>query len=215
MKTDFSKAEAIKIVTLAAKEYKEKLEGKNLLFVYLNGNHIESFETLFQGNNFQHLTGLEMLDSRGTKIKNPKFFYSKCIKGKLKESEIAFRKDGTTVLKLNAILSAVIYIDQAKMTGLFTETGLKLVVDRLVGTTSYCIGLKKKGQYYLPSSCLLEDIRKMAKPWSRIIAVFSKSAVCKEEKYSTLRYVAKDYSFDESILPAEISVIENNINRYN
>ena len=50
MKTDFSKAEAIKIVTLAAKEYKEKLEGKNLLFVYLNGNHIESFETLFQGN---------------------------------------------------------------------------------------------------------------------------------------------------------------------
>ena len=38
MKTDFSKLDAIRIVTIAAKEYKEKLEGKNLLFVFLNGD---------------------------------------------------------------------------------------------------------------------------------------------------------------------------------
>ena len=154
MKTDFSKLDAIRIVTIAAKEYKEKLEGKNLLFVFLNGDQVESFETL------------------------------------------------------NVILSAVRYLDKAKMTGLFSSTGLKLVVDRLVGTTSYSIGFKKKGDYYLPSSCLLEDIRKMVSPWSRIIAVFSKPAMKKGNEYSSKRYIAKGYSFDESTLPADISTIE-------
>ena len=74
MKTNLSKADAIRIVTAAAKEYKEKLDGKNLLFVCLNEGQIETFETLFRGSNFQHLTGIEMIDADNKALKNPKFF---------------------------------------------------------------------------------------------------------------------------------------------
>ncbi len=207
MKTNLSKADAIRIVTAAAKEYKEKLDGKNLLFVCLNEGQIETFETLFRGSNFQHLTGIEMIDADNKALKNPKFFYSKCLKGKLKETEIRFKEDGTTELKLNAITSVVRYIDKSKMTGPFNGTGLQLVVDRLVGTTSYCIGLTMEGNYYAPSSCLLEDVRKLTNPWSRILAVFEKQATSEEKEYTSLRYVAKDYTFSNEQIPAGISEI--------
>ena len=73
------------------------------------------------------------------------------------------------------------------------------------GTTNYCIGLSKINQYYVPSSCLLEDIRNVVEPWNRVIAVFSKSAKSKEECYSLVNYIAKDYSFNKTDLPKKIS----------
>ena len=84
---------------------------------------------------------------------------------------------------------------------------MQLVVDRLVGTTSYCIGLTMEGNYYAPSSCLLEDVRKLTNPWSRILAVFEKQATSEEKEYTSLRYVAKDYTFSNEQIPAGISEI--------
>ena len=40
-----------------------------------------------------------------------------------------------------------------------------------------------KGNYYAPSSCLLEDVRKLTNPWSRILAVFEKQATSEEKEY--------------------------------
>jgi len=209
MKTSYTKRDAIRIVTSAAKDYQKNLEGINLLFIYRDksSNKIEFFETVFQANNFQHLTGIEMVDSSGTVVRNAKSFYQKCLDGKLKEEEIQFKKDGTTEFKLNAISPVVNFIDKAKMTGLFNGNGLKLAVDRVVGTITYCLGFIKrdKDDYYCPSSCLLEDTRKVVDAASQILAIMSKSAENKEKLYSEIRYLAKGFPIEKVDLPENLS----------
>ena len=98
----YSKRDAIRIVSSAAKEYQKKLEGTNLLFIYRDRktNQIEFFEVIFLANNFQHLSGIEMIDSDGNRVQSATLFYQKCLDGKLKEEEIRFKDDGTTELKL-------------------------------------------------------------------------------------------------------------------
>jgi len=206
MKTSYNKKDAIRIVTSAAKDYRNNLEGMNLLFIYRDksSNKIEFFETVFQANNFQHLTGIEMVDSSGTVVRNAKSFYQKCLDGKLKEEEIQFKTDGTTELKLNAISSVVNFIDRAKMTGLYNGKGLKLAIDRVVGTITYCLGFIKNGDYYCPGSCLLEDTRNVVDTASQILAIMSKSAENKERLYGEIRYLAKGFPIEKVDLPENL-----------
>jgi len=105
MKHTYTKKEAVKIVIAMAKEYNKLLEGVNYLFVYRNrlDNCVEYFETVFLPRNFQHLTGLEYVNTEG-KVQNSSIdFYNKCLKNILTEDEIRFKTDGTTPLKLQAL----------------------------------------------------------------------------------------------------------------
>lgn len=210
----YRKKEAIQIVTKAAKDYKRLLENQNFLFIYRNrsSNQIEYFETLFTARNFQHLTGIQLLSENGSLITNHIQFYQKCIDNKLSESEIHFKPDGTTPLKLYALPQIIHFLKSSKMTAIYHDIRPKLTIDRLVGTTGFCLGFTydKRG-YYMPSSALLEDIRKLAGESHQILAVLSKTASKEIPLYRTIRHTAKGINLENLLLPPDLhALLETN-----
>lgn len=207
MKRTYTKKEALRIIIAAAKGYSKMLEGLNYLFIYCNreNNQIEYFEAVFLPRNFQHLTGVEHLDSEGNIQKNSVFFYQKCLNNTITEAEIRFRKDGTTPLKLEALPRLVQFLRFSKMTVLYNGIRPKLAVDRIAGTTNYCLGFVKDGDYFVPSSCLLEDIRKLGSKPSQFLAIMSKKANQSETIYKEIRYVAKGIPLNKLKLSDKLS----------
>lgn len=207
MKRTYTKKEALRIIIAAAKGYSKMLEGLNYLFIYRNreNNQIEYFEAVFLPRNFQHLTGVEHLDSEGNIQKNSVFFYQKCLNNTITEAEIRFGKDGTTPLKLEALPKLVQFLRFSKMTALYNGIRPKLAVDRVAGTTNYCLGFVKDGDYFVPGSCLLEDIRKLGSKPSQILAIMSKKANQSETIYEEIRYVAKGISLNKLKLSDKLS----------
>lgn len=207
MKYTYTKKDAIGIMIGAAKEYAKRLEGFNYLFVYRNrdSNDIEYFQTVFLPRNFQHLTGGDFLDMEGNLQKNSTFFYRKCLSNTLTEDEIRFKEDGTTPLKLQALPKVVQFLQFSKMTALYDGIRPRLVIDRVVGTTSYCLGFIQDGNYFVPGSCLLEDIRNLGRNPSQVLAVMSKKACRSESIYVDIRYVAKGVSLNGLKMPDELS----------
>ncbi|MCR5089280.1 MAG: hypothetical protein K6C08_07215 [Oscillospiraceae bacterium] len=205
--TEFTKREAVRIITSAAKDYQDILSGMNYLFIYRerSDNSVRFFETLFLPRNFQHLTGLELLDGDGMIDKKPLLFYERCLNRKLSEDDIAFRSDGTTRFKLEALPRIVNFISSSKMTGLYNDFRPLLAIDRLAGTTNFCLGFTQDGKYYAPSSCLLEDIRNLANKPSQVLAVMSKKS--DEPIYKDIRYIAKKLPFDKLKIPDDLDGI--------
>ena len=114
------------------------------------------------------------------------------------------RDDGTTNLKLEALPKLVTFIHFSKMTMLYNGIRPKLNVDRLAGTTSYCLEFTKERKYYMPSSCLLEDIRDLGTNPSQILFVLSKDNIANNLIYRKIRYVAKGVSLNKINLPDEL-----------
>ena len=202
--TLYTKKEAIRIVTSAAKDYHSILEGNNFLFIFRDkeNNSIGFFETVFLPRNYQHLTGIEMLDENGKIEKKPLLFYERCLAGKLSENIIRFRSDGTTKMKLEALPKIVNFVSSSKMTGIYNGSKPILAVDRLAGTTNFCLGFTCDLQYYAPSSCLLEDVRNLTNKPSQVLAVLSKKS--DETIYKNIRYIAKGLPFNDLVLPENL-----------
>lgn len=207
MKHTYTKKEALRIIIATAKEYAKMLEGLNYLFIYRNriSNEIEYFEAVFLPRNYQHLTGVEFLDMEGNLLKNSVFFYNKCLNNTLTEDEFRFKEDGTTPLKLEALPKLVQFLRFSKMTALYNGIRPKLEVDRVAGTISYCLGFIKDGDYFVPSSCLLEDIRKLGDNPSQILAIMSKKANQSESIYKEIRYVAKGVPLNKLKMSDELN----------
>lgn len=200
---------AIRIITIAAKDYSKTLDGHNYIFIYKNRNtnQIEYFESIFLARNFQHLTGIEFIDNQGNLLQNPTQFYQKCVSSTLKENEIRFKTDGTTELKLQALPLIVNFLKASKMTATYNSIRPKLSVDRLAGTTNFCLGFTKDKNYYVPSSCLLEDIRNLADVTYQILAIFSKPATKTAPIYKDVRYVAKGIKLNHLTFPDDLSAL--------
>lgn len=80
------------------------------------------------------------------------------------------------------------------MTGDFNESGIKLQLDKVVGNTSTCLGLKHiSGKNYVPTSSLYGDTRKYAQITHQIVAIFIKDTNDTDE-YKTIKYVAKGHN---------------------
>lgn len=216
MKHTYTKKEALHIITATAKVYAKMLEGLNYLFIYRNrsDNKIEYFETVFLPRNYQHLTGVDFLDKEGNLQRNSVFFYQKCLDNMLTEAEIRFKEDGTTPLKLEALPKLVQFLRFSKMTVVYNGMRPKLTVDRIVGTVTYCLGFIKDGNYFVPSSCLLEDVRRMGDNPSQILAIFSKKAVRAERIYKEIRYVAKGVPLDKLTLTDDLNFLIS-LEKYN
>ena len=199
--------DAIRVITSAAKDYSISLDGYNYIFIYKNRktNQIEYFESIFLARNFQHLTGVEFTDNKGTILHNPTQFYQKCVNSTLKENEIQFKSDGTTELKLQALPLIVSFLKSSKMTAIYNSIRPKLSVDRLAGTTNFCLGFTKDKNYYVPSSCLLEDIRNLADVTYQILAIFSKPATKTAPIYKDIRYVAKGVNLNHLTFSDDLS----------
>lgn len=212
--------DAIRIITNTAKLYDETLNGYNYIFIYRNriNNKIEYFESIFLGRNFQHLTGIDFIDSNKNIIHNPNYFYQKCVNSTLKENEIRFKSDGTTELKLQALPLVVNFLKSSKMTAIYTPIRPKLSVERLTGTTNFCLGFTKDKDYYVPSSCLLEDIRNLSNITFQILAIFSKPASKSTPIYKDVRYIAKGVKLKQLSLPNNLShliSLENYVEKAN
>lgn len=206
MVKDYTKKEAIRIVSESANDYANNLVNKNFIIIYRNrtNSKLEYFETVFLPRNFQHLTGLEFVDDKGNVLKQAGNFYRKCLNHALSEKEIRYKDDGTTNMKLAALPKVVNFFKTSKMTTSLNTYQPLLQVDRLVGNISYCLGFTKDGKYYVPSSCLLKDIRDFSDSTSQIVAVLSKPSNKTANTYRELKYSAKGIDLNKLSIPTSL-----------
>lgn len=64
---EYTLKQSVRVAIKCGKEYKRKLANTKILIIYRNrkNNEIESMEIVFRPSNFQHLTGLQLLDADG------------------------------------------------------------------------------------------------------------------------------------------------------
>lgn len=72
-----------------------------------------------------------------------------------------------------------------------------------MGGVNFCLGLTKEDDEYVPSSALLEDIKKLTDAPSQVLAILEKDAG--SEKYETIKHVAKGLNLNNIQMPEEIS----------
>lgn len=203
----YTKEQARRTVLNCAKQYEQKLLNKNLLIIYRDRqiNRIRHIEVAFYEKNFQHLTGLELVDEAGNVLRNQsENFYRKCIENKLSVNDFRFRPDGTAQLKLMALPVLTNITRITKITGDYNGSRPYLLVDRVIGNVNFCLGLNRDGEsgFYVPSSALLEDIKKLSVAPCQVLVILEKEAG--ETAYSTVRHVAKGLELSHMIFPAEI-----------
>lgn len=206
----FTKEDAKKIVLNCAKQYQQRLLHKKMIIIYRErkDNTIRFIEVVFYEKNYQHLTGLELIDKNGNVIQHQSVnFYRKCVENKLGIDEFRFKTDGTTQLKLSALPVLMDIAKITKITGDYNNVRPYLLVDKVMGGVNFCLGLSKENDTYVPSSALLEDIKKLADTPSQVLAILEKEK--DENVYKTVKHVAKGLNLNNLLLPNEIGAMVN------
>lgn len=201
----FTKEDARRNVLNCAKQYQKKLLNKKFFIIYRDKrDHVIRFiEVVFYERNYQHLTGLELIDREGNILRNQSVnFYRKCIENKLGIEEFRFKADGTTHLKLAALPVLIDITKITKITGDYNHMRPYLLVDKVVCGVNFCLGLSKEDDIYVPSSALLEDIKKLTDAPSQILAILEKETL--EEIYMVVKHAAKGVNLNSLVLPDEI-----------
>ncbi len=166
-----TKKEAIAIISRCAALYSANLCDQQLAFVYRDGNNQTGFvEVIFRSNNFMHFTGI---DTKNHIKANA--FYRDALDKRLKESDIQFKNNHKTELKLRILQNIMNIPFSARMIGDYTGAHLDLYTEKVAGTTTACLGLILRGNEYIPNTILKEDIRNITpKPPGKIFAIFHK-----------------------------------------
>lgn len=170
----FTREAARRRVLNCAKLYKSKLLNKKMLIIYRErrDNTVRCIEVAFYERNFQHLTGLELLDEDGNVLHNHSInFFRKCLENKLALDEFRFREDGTSHLKLEALPVLMDVTKITKITGDYNSLRPYLLVDKVIGGVNFCLGLSREEDVYVPSSALLENIKKLTDSPSQVLAI--------------------------------------------
>jgi hypothetical protein len=204
----FTKEDARRRVLNCAKLYRQKLLNKKMLIIYRdrNDNKIRYIEVVFYERNYQHLTGLELVGKDGRVQKNQSVnFYRKCIENKLSTEEIQFKKDGTSQLKLEALPVLMDVTKITKITGDYNYSRPYLLVDKIIGGVNFCLGLSKEEDVYVPSSALLENIKRLTDAPSQVLVILEKDI--DEALYSIVKHVAKGLNLENIRLSDEINAM--------
>lgn len=201
----FTKEDARRNVLNCAKQYQKKLLNKKFLVIYRErrDSMIRYIEVVFYERNYQHLTGLELIDREGNVLRKQSVnFYRKCIENKLGIEEFRFKVDGTTHLKQAALPVLMDITKITKITGDYNHMRPYLLVDKVVGGVNFCLGLSKEDDIYVPSSALLEDIKNLTDTPSQVLVILEKETL--EEIYMVVKHVAKGLNLNSLVLPDEI-----------
>ena len=152
------------------------------------------------------MTGLELIDKKGNVLRNQSMnFYRKCIENKLSVEELRFKQDGTTQLKLEALPVLMDVTKITKITGNYNNVRPYLFVDKVIGGVNFCLGLSRDDNVYVPSSALLEDIKRLTEAPSQVLAILEKDV--DTDIYSTIKHVAKGLNLSNITLPQEINAM--------
>lgn len=206
----YTKEDAKKRALNCAKQYQQKLLNKNMLIIYRErqDNAIHYIEVAFYKRNYQHLTGLELVDKKGNVLRNQSVnFYRKCVENKLSTDEFQFKRDGTTQLKLEALPTLLDITKITKIAGDYNKSRPYLFVDKLIGGVNFCLGLSQEDNVYVPSSALLEDIKKLTDAPSQVLAILEKDF--DTDIYFNVKHVAKGVNLKEVNLPQDITSMIN------
>lgn len=210
-----TKEKAVEIAIREGKFYKSKLAGTVLLIIYRDRhyNELKELEIEFYPHHYQHLTGLVLTQIDKTTGKRiirehtAMEFYRRCVgKPYITPQEIEFVDAFTIDLKMTALPLITQITKITKMTGEFdNSTKINLNCDYVIGGENSCIGISKNdnNDRYFPRSCLNENIKKITKYTSQVIAIFQKN-VNDSEKYKTVRYVAKGIDLSHVNMSDEI-----------
>lgn len=227
----YTKKDAIRIVSLCAKLYKENLANRSLLFICQDKHkHTTAIEVTFDASNYLHLTGLKLRNRKKSKSEaNQKEvaqptpvsrdntlpeeeisaldFYEKCLNHKLSESDFEFADDGTSELKLDILPSLLTKNLTAKMIGDFHSDKPKLYTEKLAGGTAACMGFTKddKTGRFVPNTVIKDNIKKHTLSQLRVIACYRK--IRSETRYSEITYLAKNVDWDSVVYPTEYAYL--------
>lgn len=191
-----------------AKQYQQRLLNKKIIIIYREkrDNVIRYIEVVFHERNYQHLTGLELIDKNGDVLHNQSMnFYRKCVENKLSVDELRFKLDGTTQLKLEALPVLMDITKITKITGDYNNIRPYLFVDKVIGGVNFCLGLSRDDNVYVPSSALLEDIKQLTEAPSQVLAILEKDVDA--DIYSIIKHVAKGLNLSNITLPQEINAM--------
>lgn len=204
----FTMEAARRRVLNCAKQYQQRLLNKKLIIIYREkrDNVIRYIEVVFHERNYQHLTGLELIDKNGDVLHNQSMnFYRKCVENKLSVDELRFKLDGTTQLKLEALPVLMDITKITKITGDYNNIRPYLFVDKVIGGVNFCLGLSRDDNVYVPSSALLEDIKRLTEAPSQVLAILEKDVDA--DIYSIIKHVAKGLNLSNITLPQEINAM--------
>ena len=190
-----------------AKEYKIKLCDRQFLIIFKKSSESDIygfFEAKFKAGNFQHLSGIEHPSDKKN-IQSSAGFFRKCYSNKLSNSEIVFKKDGTTRLKLKVLPYAMDFVKLAKMVGIPDDKTAELDVSFMSGGIKYCLGFRKDedSDTYIPVTLLDRDIRTICTDTYQILGIMEK-ACGDQNSYNRIRYTAKNIDLSKLNLPDEI-----------
>jgi len=125
--------EALRIVFACAALYEKNLSGNNVLFATVDKAESACVETLFQPQNFLHLTGLQ------TELSSERF-YDAALNKRLKLSDISFKTSGATELKLQILPKLMAIHLTARMIGDYNHSQPLLITDKFAGTVVMAMG---------------------------------------------------------------------------
>lgn len=194
-----TKKEAISIISKCATLYEENLCGRQLAFVYRDGNNQAGFvEVTFHSSNFMHFTGIDAKKSIRANT-----FYRDALDKRLKESVIQFKNNHTTELKLQILQNIMNIPFSARMIGDYTGAYLELYTEKVAGTTTACLGLIPHNGRYIPNTILKEDIRNITpKPPGKIFAIFRK--LIRQDIYTELTFRSNSIEHTQKCLPPDL-----------
>lgn len=199
-----TKTQAIEIVTDCAKQYRDNLANRMILFLVTDKHkRVSGFEVSFDASNFMHLTGCKVDENQITAIK----FYERCLERKLKESDFEFATDGTTPMKLSVLPMMLCKSLSANSVGSYNHRQPTLYTEKLAGGVKGCMGFveDEKSKRYVPNTILKVDIRDYTNETYRIIATYRKYKT--DAEYSELVYAAKKIEWDKIKFPDEYSYL--------
>ena len=212
---DVKLSNALNVAIAQFKNYQKNLENRIMMVIYRNRttNELDYILIEFTGTNYYHLTGLAYKEDTNDSIDGHfgSRFYNALVNQKLSIRDLKI-KDNNTELKIKALPSVTTCYKYTKMIGDFNNSGFQLALDKVMGNTTTCLGLKKiKNKKYAPASSLYTDTRKMIKNSQQIIAIFLKD-IFSTHPFSEIKYVAKgcnlkNMQFPNSIL--ELISLEN------